>query len=68
MDVKSFFGLNGSSFTNIKNSLLDLANVLENQIIPKLQRVEKSVNNIASAAGKFNGKFIICPKPIALFT
>ena len=55
MDVKSFFGLNGSSFTNIKNSLLDLANVLENQIIPKLQRVEKSVNNIASAAGKING-------------
>jgi len=55
MDIKSFFGLNGSSFTNIKNSLLDLANVLENQIIPKLQRVEKSVNNIAKSAASITG-------------
>lgn len=55
MDIKSFFGLNGSSFTNIKNSLLDLSNVLENQIIPKLQRVEKSVKNIADSASKING-------------
>ena len=55
MDIKSFFGLNGNSFTNIKNSLLDLANVLENQIIPKIQRVEKSVSNIAKDAAKING-------------
>jgi Phage tail lysozyme len=55
MDVKSFFGLNGSSFTNIKNSLLDLANVLENQIIPKLQRVEKSISNIAKSSAAING-------------
>jgi len=55
MDIKSFFGLNGNSFTNIKNSLLDLANVLENQVIPKIQRVEKSISNIAKDAAKING-------------
>lgn len=53
-DVKSAFGLGGqtgSAITNIKNDLLSLATLIENTLIPKIDKMASSLGAVAKSFG-----------------
>ena len=53
-DVKSAFGLGGqtgTAITNIKNDLLSLATLIENTLIPKIDKMASSLATVAKSFG-----------------
>jgi Phage tail lysozyme len=53
-DIKSAFGLGGgtgSAITNIKNDLLSLATLIENTLIPKIDKMASSLGAVAKSFG-----------------
>ena len=52
-DIKTAFSLGGMSrtVTNLKNDLLGLANVIENTLLPKIQKMATLLNGSANAFG-----------------
>lgn len=53
-DVKSAFGLGGSTssaITNIKNDLLSLATLIENTLLPKIEKMSAGLNEAAKNFG-----------------